>query len=192
METIGDKRHRSYLKYLETQCCAWTDGEDQSLETEILNKWEHREMVRRNMSDEQRELDRVDSNLMGLLFELKKIISKLGRNGGWSTWLQTHKIPRSTADRLVLEHAEYFDLTDELPHRTPSEPLEGNICTAAFRTVSRHERLLRSAKSKMVFMRSLGDVLGLSVEYEDDRILRMAEPAIPVEDSPESFDFNGI
>ncbi len=111
---------------------------------------------------------------------MKQKLSKLGRNGGWSAWLKQQKIPRSTADRLVLEHAEYFDLRDELPHRAPSEPLEGNICQAAYRTSDRFETMLRSPKSRMTFVKVAADLFGLEVDLGEVDSVRLTLPP-PVE-----------
>jgi hypothetical protein len=82
---------------------------------------------------------------------------------------------------LVLEYAEFFGLKEELPHREQGEPLEGNICQAAYRTSDRLENMLRSPKSRMTFVRCLADLLGFDVEYGEGESVRLTVPS-PVKD----------
>jgi hypothetical protein len=176
MESHTERRHKSFQAYLQTQCSYWSPENNEFLAGEIVFQWSIREGIRRNMIEQQKELDKVDGILGGLLFERKQQISKLGRTGGWSGWLKQQNIPRSTADRLVLEHAEYFDLASELPHRNPAEPLEGNVCQAAFRTSERFERTLRSPKSRLTFMKVLADLFSFNVELEESDSVRLTMP----------------
>jgi hypothetical protein len=178
MESHTERRHKSFQSYLQTQCSFWSPENEQFLAGEIVLQWASREHIRRLMIEQQKDLDKVDGILGGLLLERKLQISKLGRNGGWSPWLKQNKIPRSTADRLVLEHAEYFDLQDELPHRDLAEPLEGNVCQAAFRTQERFEKTLRSAKSRMAFIKVLADLFGFDVELEDTDSVLLTIPSL--------------
>ena len=99
-----------------------------------------------------------------------------------SDWLRERKIPRSTADRFVLQHAEFFELTDELTHRESPEPLNGNISQAACHTSDRFENMLRSPLSRMKFVRGLADLLGLDVEYNDNDSVRFTMPP-PVDET---------
>jgi hypothetical protein len=50
------------------------------------------------------ELKDTRDRLSKLLHELKPLISRPGRGGGWSRFLMTKKIPRATADSLVRAH----------------------------------------------------------------------------------------
>jgi hypothetical protein len=47
------------------------------------------------------ELKEIRANLSERLHELKSVLSRPGRGGAWSSFLETQRIPRSTADRLV-------------------------------------------------------------------------------------------
>jgi hypothetical protein len=177
-----DKMHDAYQRYLQTQCGYWAPGQDQYLAGEIVSQWSRREDIRRMMNTQQAELLKIDGVLSGLLYEMKKKLCRLGRNGQWSAWLEQQKISRATADRLVLEHAEYFDLTDELPHRAEREPLEGRICQAANRTNSRLENMLTSAKSRLTFIKVIGDLFGLDVELVEADSVRLSIPP-PVDEA---------
>jgi hypothetical protein len=176
-----DKMHEAYQRYLQTQCSYWAPGQNQYLAGEIVSQWSRREDVRRAMITQQAEMLKIDGVLSGLLYEMKRKLCRLGRNGGWSAWLEQQKISRATADRLVLEHAEYFDLTDELPHREPVEPLEGRICQSAYRTSDRLKNFLRSPKARMDFVKVLANKFDLAVEYGEADTVRLSIP--PPEDA---------
>jgi hypothetical protein len=172
----------SYRAFLRSMCSYWAPGQDEYLAGEIVQQWSVRQSYRREMSGIQAEVLKRDAVLGDLLHRKKRELCKLGRNGRWCAWLRQRKIPRSTADRLVLEHAEFFGLKDELPHREQGEPLEGNISQAAYRTSDRLENMLRTPKSRMTFIRCLSDLLGLDVEFGDNESVRLTIPP-PVDES---------
>ncbi len=157
----------SYTTFLKTMCGFWTPGQDEYLAGEVVHQWSCRQSYRRQMLGLEVEVKKHDAILGDLFYRMKRKLSKIGRNGGWSQWLKQRRIPRATADRLVLEHAEFFGLSDELPHRERNEPLEANVSQAAYRTSDRLEHMLTSPKARMSFLRCLADLLGLSVEYGD-------------------------
>jgi hypothetical protein len=157
----------SYRKFLRSMCSYWAPGQDEFLAGEIVQQWSVRQSFRREMSGIQAEILKREAVLGDLLYRKKEELCKQGRNGRWCAWLRQQKIPRSTADRLVLQHAEFFDLTDELTHRESAEASDGNISQAAYRTSDRLENLLRTPHSRMKFVRCLGDLLGLDVQYRD-------------------------
>jgi hypothetical protein len=123
----------------------------------------NREQYRRTINVQKAEMLKVDAVLGELLYRMKRKLCRLGRNGGWNTWLKQQKISRSTADRLALDYAETHGLSDEFPHRQ-GEPNEGNICIAAQRTVN----MLRSPVSRMTYVKVLADLFGLKVEWEGE------------------------
>jgi hypothetical protein len=176
MEHENDKRHEAYQAYLQTQCSYWSPESEEYLAGEAVFQWACREHIRRAIVEQQKDLDKIDSVVAGLLYDMKQKLSKLGRSGGWSAWLKQNKISRSTADRLVLEHAEYFNISDELPRRQPAEPLEGNVCQAAFRTKKQLANTLRSPKSRMTFIKVLADIFGFDVEHGNSNAVRLTAP----------------
>ncbi|MGO9338023.1 MAG: hypothetical protein ACLPH3_18095 [Terracidiphilus sp.] len=166
----------SYRAYLQSQCSYWSPGHDDFLSGEIVNQWFQRKSIQREMTGLQAQVSRMDGVLSGLLYEQKKRLSRLGRNGGWSTWLKQQKIPRSTADRLVLEHVEFFGLQHELLRRERAEPLVGNISIAACRTSDKFELMLKTPRSRFLFLTCLADRLGLAVDFGVDGSARLSTP----------------
>lgn len=156
--------------------------DDEFVAGEIVNRWFHREDSRRLKNLHETDMLKWDAELAELLFRMKLKLSRLGRNGGWSLWLRQQNIQRSTADRLVAQYAESYGLSDELRHREISEPLQGNVCIAASRTSKRLEKTLRSPKSRLTFVRCLGNLLGLDVEYGEGESVRLTIPT-PVDEA---------
>jgi hypothetical protein len=172
----------SYTTFLKTMCSYWAPGQDEYLAGEVVHQWSCRQSYRRQIGGLEVEVKKHDAILGDLFYRMKRKLSKLGRDGGWSQWLKQRRIPRATADRLVLEHAEFFWLADELPHRERNEPLEGNVSQAAYRTSDRLENVLTSPKSRMMFVRCLADLLGLDVEFGEANSVRLTIPP-PVDES---------
>ncbi len=177
----------SYRAFLRSMCSYWAPGQDEYLSGEIVHQWSVRQSFRREMSGQQAEVLKRESVLGELLYRKKRELCRLGRNGRWCAWLRQRKIPRSTADRLVLQHAEFFNLTDEFPRRERSEPLEASISQAAYRTSDRLENMLRSPQARIKFVRCLGDLLGFDVEYGDTDSVRLTIP--PPVDETATTDF---
>jgi hypothetical protein len=158
---------------------------DEYVAGEAVFHWVNREQYRRVINAQKAEMLKVDAVLGELLCRMKKKLCRLGRQGGWSAWLEQQRISRSTADRLVLGYAESHGLRDEFTHRE-GEPLEGNICVAAHRTSDRLENMLKTPKSRMTFVKVLADLLGLKVEWEDDgALLRL--PRQFDDDNPDTY-----
>src|SRR5664279_3408750 len=76
------------------------------LTEEIDNLWQCRESYKRAINSERDEMRAKDATLAEMLYTMKAVLSKPGRNGGWSGWLKQRSIPRATADRLVTRFAK--------------------------------------------------------------------------------------
>jgi hypothetical protein len=140
--------------------------EDEYVNAEIVNRWFHREQSRRLKDMHEMEMLKFDAELAELLFRRKQMLSRLGRNGQWSLWLRQQRISRSTGDRLVAQYAESHGLSDELRHREIIEPLQGNISLTAHRVCRRLKNMLRTPRSRMIFVSVLADLFGLTVDLE--------------------------
>lgn len=152
---------------------------------EAVLYWANREQYRRTINVQKAEMSKIDAALGELLYRMKRKLCRLGRTGGWSTWLKQQKISRSTADRLVLEYAETHGLSDELSHRQ-GDPSDGHICVAAHRTSDRLDNMLKSPRSRMTFVKVLADLFGLKVEWQDDGA-RLSLPRQFDDDAPNTY-----
>lgn len=150
---------------------------DEYVPGQIIFLWQAREHSKHLMNINKADMLTSDATLGELLFRQKRSLCRLGRNGGWLQWLKENGISRSTADRLALEHAEYYGLTDELAHRAIADPIEGRVCQAAHRTADRLNRFLSSPGSRMTFVQVLADLLDLRVDWEGKTVrLSIAPP----------------
>jgi hypothetical protein len=145
---------------------------DEHLADEIALQWSQRECFSRIMNLQKAEILRIDAVLGELFYRLKQKISKPGRNGAWSAFLKEHNIIRNTADRLALEHSEFYNLSDT------REPVENRICQTAYRTSEGLENMLRSPMARMKFVRCLADFFELTVEFEGDSVRLSVPPSI--------------
>jgi hypothetical protein len=153
--------------------------EDQFVAGEVVNRWHHREQSRRLKDMHESEMLNLDAELAELLFRRKQMLCRLGRNGQWSLWLRQEKIARSTADRLVAQYAESHGLSDELHHREITEPWPSTVSLAAARTFKRLRKILSTPRSRIDFLRILGDLFELTVDpegWEDSVRLSIPQP----------------
>jgi hypothetical protein len=172
--------------------------DDEYVAGEIVNRWHHREQSRRLMNMHEAEMLEFDETLGELLYRRKQILCQPGRNGQWSLWLRQQKIQRSTADRLVVQYASSYGLTDELRHRDIAAPLEANVCLAANRTSKRMRNMLNTPRSRMAFVGTLANLFQLTVDWESGvESVRVSIPP-PVDENdlsscrvPNVFELNG-
>lgn len=83
---------------------AVVDQAEMQLVDEVGNLWQVHSQAQTSLRKTRDELRLTRTDLSHRLFELKSVLSRPGRGGAWSSFLQAKKIPRSTADRLVRNH----------------------------------------------------------------------------------------
>jgi hypothetical protein len=81
-----------------------TDSAEAELTNEIADMWRVHTQAQTSLHKTRAELKHIRTNLSHRLHELKAVLSRPGRGGAWSSFLEAQKIPRSTADRLVRTH----------------------------------------------------------------------------------------
>jgi hypothetical protein len=72
MEHPNAKRHEAYEAFMRTQCSYWSPEGEKYLAGEIIFRWVCREHIRRTMVEQQKDLDRIDSVVAGLLYQVKQ------------------------------------------------------------------------------------------------------------------------
>jgi hypothetical protein len=163
------------------------------LEQEIGTLWTWRQQWVEEVGTRRKVVRDFDASLGQLLYHVKVLVAKPGRNGGWSSWLEERKIHRTTADRLIVRFARSRGI--ELPHVADSnvvaEPHEGQISTLAVGTAQRVERKLPSARSRFNFIDILAHRLGLTTERRTTGV-HIADPDLPIPEppAPEAQDFS--
>src|SRR5260370_3764818 len=77
------------------------DAAETQLAHEIGELWQVHTQAQTSLHKTRDELKFIRTNHAQRLHELKAVLSRPGRGGAWSSFLETQRIPRSTADRLV-------------------------------------------------------------------------------------------
>ena len=83
---------------------AASEHDEPRLIGEISDLWQVHTQTQGALRKSREEIKQIRAELAKRLHELKSVLSRPGRGGAWSSFLQTQKIPRSTADRLVQGH----------------------------------------------------------------------------------------
>jgi hypothetical protein len=84
---------------------------ESQLSEEIGELWLVHIQATSTISRTKAELRTIRLDLGARLFEMKQLLSRPGRNGQWSSWLQERGISRAAADRLVIRYQQ-SDNTD--------------------------------------------------------------------------------
>ncbi len=77
---------------------------ENKLHAEILTLWITHQLGKGVARKSNEELRTLRLELGSKLYELKSILARTGRGGGWAPYLRANGFPRATADRLVERH----------------------------------------------------------------------------------------
>lgn len=81
-----------------------TTETEQRLTTEITELWAVHTDVQSAVNRTQQELKAIRQSLGERLYSMKQLLAKPGCKGEWTSFLSTHGISRTTADRLCASH----------------------------------------------------------------------------------------
>jgi hypothetical protein len=106
---------------------------------EITSLWSAHAEGKATSQRTKLELAELRSRLGERLSQMKSLLVCSGRGGGWAGYLRSHKLPRATADRLVIRH-----------HASMAAPAE-NLLTEAIPepTLEDVQRLVRQLLPKL-------------------------------------------
>jgi hypothetical protein len=100
---------------------------ESQLSEEITQLWSVHTQTKTTIDRTKAELRTIRLDLGARLCEMKKLLSRPGRNGQWSSWLHQRRIPRATADRLVIRYEQSLNPDANRLNETISEPTEEEI-----------------------------------------------------------------
>jgi len=133
---------------------------DNSAEAQLTNEvgelWHVHNQARTSLHQTREELKRIRTDLSQRLSQLKTVLSRPGRGGAWSSFLESQKIPRSTADRLVRAYGKSIlgDGDNCLDEQIP-EPTEVLIRRRVRALWPRLSKVLTTRDSVQVFVAEL-------------------------------------
>jgi hypothetical protein len=81
---------------------------ENKLHSEILSLWMSHQMGKGVVKNSKEELRALRLDLGKKLYEMKTILARTGRGGGWAGYLRANGLPRATANRLVDRHETYL------------------------------------------------------------------------------------
>jgi hypothetical protein len=129
-----------------------TPHTETALTAEIAKLWSIHKDSKAAARHTRAELKTIRRELGQKLFEMKSILVRTGRSGGWAAYLRSQKLPLTTADRYVLEHEVRLSPAANLPSGELSEPTEDEIRQSAQKLIPRLSRLLSTQEAVYHFV----------------------------------------
>ncbi|HEV2399567.1 MAG TPA: hypothetical protein VGS27_21665 [Candidatus Sulfotelmatobacter sp.] len=147
------------------------DGSDENeaaLVAEITELWRLHVDYSVSMRHQAQNLRSLRAELGKKLSDMKQTLAKPGRNGQWSGWLKERRIPRATADRLVLKYDRSLNPDGNCLNESISEPTEEEIQTLLDKVAPKLRRVLRTPASAYRFIDLLSSSLALNRKESEE------------------------
>ncbi|MGO9270474.1 MAG: hypothetical protein ACLQOO_09515 [Terriglobia bacterium] len=149
---------------------------EQKLTDEIRQLWAVHTDAQATVKKTKAEIKAIRQRLSERLFEMKQLLAKPGRNGGWSSFLRAEGIAKATADRLVRKHQRPVGQEPNVVTEQVSEP--GVDVERLFNSLLPRLRThLTSARSAYQFVLRLVGSFELACDMQADGIL-VFNPAV--------------
>jgi hypothetical protein len=130
-----------------------SDPAELRLVNEVGQLWLVHTKARTSLHQTRDDLKSIRTDLSGRLHQLKSVLSRPGRGGAWSSFLQAQKIPRSTADRLVRGHEKTISADrDSCTGEQFKEPIEVAVRRYFHALWPRLSRILTTSDAVHVFI----------------------------------------
>ena len=102
-----DRRNECYLPALEP---AKAEHETEAkLNSEIESLWSAHQTTTATAKQTKEELEALRFDLGEKLREMKSILVRTGRGGGWAAYLRSHALPRASAERYIKQYEAIFN-----------------------------------------------------------------------------------
>ena len=134
--------------------CLWADREKKK--TSLIKTKASLNTTKASLKTTKEQLSLMRAELGKRLFELKNLLAKPGRKGGWASFLDGEGIPRATADRYVQSHKRSLEgKTGKRLSEAISIPTEEKIKTMVVKLTPRLLRALPTPETIMQFLREM-------------------------------------
>jgi hypothetical protein len=101
--------------------------EEQKLAGEIRELWAEHADAQTTVRKTKAEIEVLRERLSKRLSQMKELLAKPGRKGGWSSFLRAEGIAKATADRLVRKLQESGGQQRNMVNEDVSEPSEADV-----------------------------------------------------------------
>jgi len=157
---------------------------ERKLAIDIIDLWDVHVQAQTIVATTKEELKVIRQSLGERLHEMKQLLARPGRNGEWSPFLKEHKIPRTTADRLVAAHerslAPQANCTDGAIHKPTVQDVQRLFTSIRPRLA----KILTTQESVYAFILCLISRASLPYERRDEGIL-MFHPTVATQEEPQ-------
>lgn len=126
--------------------------DEAALSAEIVQLWRVHLDCQSAIKQETQQFRSLRSELGRLLHQMKGLLAKPGRAGGWSEYLRERGIPRATADRLVSKYERSLNPDGNCLTESICEPTEEGIRSLLDKIAPKLRRVLRTATSVYRFI----------------------------------------
>jgi hypothetical protein len=143
------------------------------LTQEISELWSSHLRLSGDRKATSKELRLVRARLAERLLAMKQILCRAGRAGQWRSWLRQQHIPRSTADRLAMRHAETLGGDDgnvptgAIPE--PATPTAEKLAKVVWS--SSLKKVLVTGESVFQFLASIAQISGIPHEQRQEGLM---------------------
>ena len=155
---------------------------EETLAKEIRDLWTAHEDAQAAATRTKAEIKEVRERLSERLCQMKQLLARPGRRGGWSSFLRVEGIAKATADRLVRKHQRPAGQEQNVLNEQVSEPTEADVERLFNSLLPRLEQRLVTARAAYRFLLRFVCHFELGHEMQDTGIL-VLEPA---EEKPSS------
>jgi hypothetical protein len=133
------------------------------LTSEIKSLWATHQTTTASAKRTKEELEDLRLDLGWKLSEMKSILVRTGRNGGWSAYLRSQDIPRASAERNVKRYEALANPMINRLNETISEPSQEDVRRLVRSLLRRLRKILTTAGSVSLFLDELAQQLETSV-----------------------------
>jgi hypothetical protein len=141
---------------------AQTEGETEArLNSEIKSLWSAHQSSKATAKHTKEELKTLRLDLGHKLCEMKSLLVRTGRGGGWAAYLRSHGLPRASAERYINQHEALLKPETNRLTETISEPSEDDVRRLVRSLLPRLRRVLTTPGSVSLFLDEVTRHLGV-------------------------------
>jgi hypothetical protein len=143
---------------------AQTEAETEAkLTNDIKSLWTAHQTSTATAKRTKEELEDLRLDLGWKLSEMKSVLVRTGRNGGWSAYLRSHGIPRATAERNVKRFQALANPESNRLSDTFSQPSADDVRRLVRSLLPRLRKVLTTAGSISLFVNEVAQHLQTSI-----------------------------
>jgi hypothetical protein len=128
------------------------DGTEAKLTSEIKSLWSAHQTSAATAKRTKQELETLRFDLGCRLWELKAILVRTGRSGGWAGYLRSHGVPRATGERYIKRYEALLKPETNRATETISEPSEDDVRRLVRNLLPRLRKVLTTPESVSLFV----------------------------------------